>query len=189
MTEPELLPFYQHFYSESLFILPENMLAQTGSPESVPPETATAPLLTTEEDISGDILVSKSFYITGENKKGLVLLFSLPEKEFAVLPQNNFLTKILAAIQHTPADVAYVNLEPKYKVNIFDLSKETKVQQVVSFGKDLVDLATGFQIHLYKPAAIGQVPLLLADPLEYIENDVNRKKYLWSGLQAIFLNK
>ncbi|MGV3586805.1 MAG: hypothetical protein ACO1OF_07380 [Adhaeribacter sp.] len=189
MTEPELLPFYQHFYSESLFILPEQNPISESSPKSMSAQPEQPDIKPTQEVVSGDTLLPKKFYLTGENKKGLVLVFSLPEKEFATLPQNTFLTKILAAIQHTPADVAYVNLEPKYKVNIFDLSKETKVQQVVSFGKDLVDLATGFQIHLYKPAAIGQVPLLLTDPLEYIENDVNRKKYLWSGLQAIFLNK
>ena len=184
MAESELLPFYQHFYSESLFILPENNPAPTRNPEPAPVEIVTAPIT---EDINGDTLVTKKFYLTGENKKGLVLLFALPEKDFAALSKNVFLTKILAAIQHTPADVAYVNLEPGFKVNIFDLSKETKLQQVVAFGPDLVDLATGFQIHLYKPAAIGQVPLLLADPLHQIENDVNRKKYLWSGLQAIFL--
>ncbi|GEO06794.1 hypothetical protein AAE02nite_44580 [Adhaeribacter aerolatus] len=182
MAEPDLLPFYQHFYSEHLFVVPETGSANANIPAqpAVPPRP---------EVVSGDTPLTKKFYVSGENKKGLVLLFSLPAAEFATLPQNVFLTKVLAAIQHMPADVAYVNLEPGYKINIFDLSKETKLEQVVAFGKDLVDLAIGFQIHLYKPAAVGQVPLLLADPLEYIENDVNRKKNLWSGLQAIFLNK
>ena len=184
MAEEDLLPFYQQFFTENLFLIPET------SPEPAP-LVKTVPVqpevLTPEDAAMGDTTSLKRFTISGENKKGLVLLFSLPGEAFAVLPKNDFLTKILAAINHTPSDVAYINLEKQYAVNIFDLSKETKVQQVVAFGSSLIDLATGFQVNLYKPAGIGQIPLLLAEPLHLIENDVNRKKQLWSGLKAIFL--
>ena len=181
----DLLPFYQQFFTDNLFLVPETASGVAAATQTVPdkPATVTYP----EDATMGDTMAPKRFTILGDNKKGLVLLFSLSEKDFAALPQNVFLTKILAAIQHMSTDVAFVNLEPGFKLNIFDLSKETKLQQVVAFGQDLVDLAPGFNIQLYKPAAIGQVPLLLAEPLYQIENDVNRKKYLWSGLQAIFI--
>lgn len=183
MAEPTLLPFYQEFYTESLFLVPET--AGTGFNEPVIIKTETPPAIA--KLVNGDTPLPKKFLFVGENKKGLILVFSVSSSDFAILPDNNFLTKILAAIQHTPADVAYVNLEPGTKLNIFDLSKETKLQQVVAFGPNLIDMDSGAKINLYKPAAIGQVPLLLAEPLHQIETDVNRKKYLWSGLQAIFL--
>ncbi|MDB5262827.1 MAG: hypothetical protein JWQ14_2108 [Adhaeribacter sp.] len=181
MTDTDLLPFYQQFFTEHLFLVPEAAPVATPAPEvatAVDPDT---------EVFAGENQLSKMFLVTGENKKGLVLLFSLPEEAFAALPHNVFLTKILAAIQHTPEDVAYINLAHNYAINIFNLSRETKVQQVVAFGSGLIDLVPGTKINLYKPAAIGQSPLLLADPLHLIENDVNRKKLLWIGLQAMFL--
>lgn len=182
MAAPDSLPFYQQFFSESLFILPEGPAAT--APAQVVRLPDPAEIL---EATSGDTQEQKKYHLAGENKKGLVLLFSLPADQFAALPQHSFLTKILAAIQHTPADVAYVNLVPGYKLNLYHLSRETEVRQVVAFGPELLDLDAGHKINLYKPAAIGQIPLLLADPLAQIELEVNRKKYLWSGLQAIFL--
>jgi hypothetical protein len=187
VEEPDLLPFYREFFTENLFLVPEPASGTTPPTDSTKGQPVKLPAPEVAEAIMGDTPVAKKFLVLGENRKGLVLLFSLPAAAFAALPGNVFLTKILAAIQHTPADVAYVNLEQNFAVNIFDLGKETKVQQVVAFGSGLVDMAPGSKINLYKPAGIGQVPLLLADPLHHIENDVNRKKQLWSGLQSIFL--
>ena len=187
MAEAASLAFYQQFYTESLFLVPEPALTD--------PENLTLPIAPITDQQPGnpeqkpedETPAVKRFVVAGENRKGLALLFSLPAEAFAALPQNEFLNKILAAIQFAPADVAYVNIQPNYALNLFDLGKETKVQQVVAFGPRLLDLASGFQVNLYKPAGIGPTPLLIADPLQNIDNDVNRKKQLWSGLQAIFL--
>jgi len=187
MDEADVLPFYQHFFTETLFVLPEKVadsIPDSPAGSASAPPVAPAPSLALVDDGAP---ATKKFALNGQNKKGLALIFSLPEVDFASLPQNEFLTKILAAIQHTPLDVAYVNLPPNFALNLFDLSKVTQVNHVVAFGNGLVDLAPGFKINMYKPAGVGNVPLLLAEPLELIQNDVNRKKYLWSGLQAIFV--
>ena len=187
MAEADLLAFYQQFYTESLFIVPEQA---PGSPVLPPPANNSAlnqPDPEPAETDTGETLAAKKFTVTGQNKKGLALAFSLSEADFAVLPQNNFLIKILAAIQRKTDDVAYINLPRNVKLNLFDLTKQTPVQHLVVFGNALLDLDASFKVNLYKPAAIGNIPVLIADPLENIENDVNRKKLLWSGLQAIFI--
>lgn len=187
MAELDSLPFYQQFYTETIFILPEKEGGtNTISAPVALPANKVAPTTTLPEPLDDGAPTVRKFTFIGGNQKGLALLFSLPETDFAALPKNEFLTKILAAIQHTPADVAYVNIPPNTVLNLFDLTKETEVKRVVVFGENLLDLASGFKINLYKPAGIGPTPLLLADPLPKIEKDVNRKKLLWTGLQEIF---
>lgn len=181
MAEQYDLAFYQHLFNESLFLVLEQPAAAAPLPASLPMN-----IQPVSPPISGDTKPTKKFRVVGKNQKGLSLLFSLPEADFNVLPQNEFLTKILAAIQHAPDDVVYVNIQPNYALNIFDLKKEITVQHVVAFGKNLIDLAPGFNLNLYTPAVISDLPFLQAEPLATIENDVNRKKSLWNGLQVIF---
>jgi hypothetical protein len=94
---------------------------------------------------------------------------------------------VLSAIQRSPADVAFVNIRGGEKLRVLDLSRQTQLQHLVAFGPGLLDMAAEARIELYKPAAIGDIPLLLAHPLEDIERDVSKKKLLWNSLQAVFL--
>ena len=171
------LEFYQHFYTENLFLIPD---LHSTAPTKDSLSTAT-------EEINGDTQPVKKYNLLGENKKGLIIVVALPEKEFRALPQHEFLSKVLASIRHTPEDVAFINLASKEKLDTYKLSKETTVNQLLAFGPGLLDLDVNSKISLYKPASIGATPLLIADVLGDIENDVNKKKLLWNGLQTIFL--
>ena len=171
------LDFYQLFFTENLYLVPDH------EPENMP-----VPLpVPAAEDINGDTVPAKTYRILGENRKGLLIVVSLPESEFAQLPQHDFLTKVLASIKHTPSDVGFVNLPPQEKLDIYQVSKETTLNTLLAFGPGLLDMSSDSKIHLYKPASIGKIPLLIADVLTTIENDVNKKKSLWVGLQNIFL--
>ncbi|PIQ21216.1 MAG: hypothetical protein COW65_10435 [Cytophagales bacterium CG18_big_fil_WC_8_21_14_2_50_42_9] len=173
------LDFYQLFFTENLFLVPD--MNSPAYPEAaLPPATA-------DDDISGDTLPAKRYNLLGQNRKGLIITVALLEKEFQALPSNEFLTKVLVSIKHTLSDVAFVNLEPKEKLDIYLLSKETQINNLLVFGPGLLDMDANSKVHLYKPASIGNIPLLIADVLATIENDVNKKKLLWSGLQAVFL--
>ena len=174
------MELYRHLFDETLYLVPDSLqrsqrLAEAAA--SVPPE----------EPVSGDTLPRPAYRLLGENRKGLVIAVSMPEAEFQALPGNVFLTKVLAAIQHSPADVAFVNIQRGDKLLLFDLAKETTLRSLVAFGPGLLDMSPDSKVNLYKPASIGQVPLLLADPLSAVEPDVTKKKLLWAGLQAIFL--
>ena len=178
-TTAEELAFYQQLYTEHLFILPEPELASAPvTPEVISPE---------EIDRLGRTASLPKYPVLGENKKGLVLLVSMPEPAFQALPKNEFLIKIIGAIRYTPADVGFVNAHQTIPVNIHDLSKEVNLNHLLVFGKNILDMTADSRVSYYKPASIGRIPLLIAEELEAIELDVNKKKQLWAALQTIFL--
>lgn len=169
--------FYRHLFDETLFLLPDQPA------ESLRQTAPQRP----EEPVSGDTPAGPRYQLLGENRKGLVIAVSLPEEAFQALPRNEFLTKVLAAIQRSPADVAFVNMTPGQQLDTYELGKETQLNHLVAFGSGLVKMTADSKINPYKPASIGNVPLLVADPVAAIEADVNKKKLLWNGLQTIFL--
>lgn len=174
------MELYRHLFDETLYLVPDSQQRSQWLAEAA----AAAP---PEESVSGDTLPRPAYRLLGENRKGLVIAVSMPEAEFQALPGNVFLTKVLAAIQHSPADVAFVNIQRGDKLRIFDLAKDTTLRSLLAFGPGLLDMSPDSKVNLYKPASIGKVPLLLADPLSAVEPDVTKKKLLWAGLQAIFL--
>jgi hypothetical protein len=173
----ENIEFYRHLFDETLFLVPDQQVRDQRQAAAALPE----------DPVSGDTGTGPVYQLLGENRKGLVIAVSLSEKDFQALPQNEFLTKVLSAIQRSPADVAFVNIKRGEKLRVFDLAKETPVHHLVAFGPGLLDMTADSKISLYKPAGIGQVPLLIAEPLENIELDASKKRLLWIGLQAIFL--
>ncbi len=180
------LAFYQQLFTEQLYILPDPQPAiDLTIPEpKLEPETLSA----AEIEQLGSTAPVKIYPVIGENRKGLVLLFSLPEAAFRALPQNDFLIKIIGAIKYTPADVAFVNALTSKPVNILALSKEVDLAHLIVFGKNILDMTADSRVSYYKPASIGRTPLLIAEDLASIELDVNKKKQLWVALQTMFLN-
>ncbi|PSR57063.1 hypothetical protein AHMF7605_28060 [Adhaeribacter arboris] len=178
------LTFYQQLFTEPLFILPE---LNKEVPESLPKETEPELISPAEIAQLGSTTPVKKYPVIGENHKGLVLLVSLPEPAFQELPKNEFLVKILGAIKYAPNDVAYLNTLHLKPVNIYELSKAENLKHLIVFGKNILDMTADSKVSYYKPASIGRTPLLIAEELETIERDVNKKKQLWAALQAMFL--
>lgn len=181
--QAEGLAFYQQLYTEHLFILPEP--AQEVTPVVL---SVTTEVISKEEiDRLGSTAPVIKYPVLGENKKGLILLVSLPEPGFLALPKNEFLIKVLGAIRYTPQDVGYVNVPQTKSVNIHELSKEVNLNYLLVFGKNILDMTADSRVGYYKPASIGRTPLLIAEELAAIELDVNKKKQLWGALQQMFL--
>lgn len=177
------LAFYQQLFTEHLFILPDEL------PNVAPPLTSPEPEPISAEELErlGSTAPIKKFSLVGENQKGLIILVSLPEFAFQDLSKNEFLTKIIGAIKYTPSDVGYINAIDIKPVNIHDLSKEVSLANLLVFGKNILDMSSDSRVSYYKPASIGSTPLLIAEELEVIERDVNKKKQLWAALQSMFL--
>jgi hypothetical protein len=182
---PTDLAFYQQLYTEHLFILPDpHQEFASVAPVITPiPESISQ----AEIDQLGSTAPRKNFPVLGDNKKGLVLLVSLPEPAFEALLKNEFLIKIIGAIRYTPSDVGFVNALAVKPVNIHELSKEVNLNHLLVFGKNILDMTSDSRVSYYKPASIGRTPLLIAEELETIELDVNKKKQLWAALQQMFL--
>ncbi len=182
MTTAAELAFYQQLFTEHLFVLPETL--PPAPAVSVPEAETISPA---ELERLGSTMPINKYSLVGENKKGLVLLVSLPDAAFQALPKNEFLTKIIGAIRYTPADVGYINALHLKPINSHDLSKEVTVNHLLVFGKNILDMTADSRVSYYKPASIGRTPLLIVEELEAIERDVNKKKQLWAALQSMFL--
>ncbi|WP_299822054.1 hypothetical protein [uncultured Pontibacter sp.] len=122
----------------------------------------------------------------GENKKGVVILVTLPEDQFSKLPQLEFLNKILGAIGLKPTDVAYLNNVSGAIARFEDMQQELQVNYIISFASRLDTDLPHDKFTLYNPVMVGSVPVLFSQALAILENDVEHKKQLWGALQKVF---
>lgn len=122
----------------------------------------------------------------GENRKGVVILVTLPEEQFVQLPQLEFLNKILGAIGLKPSDVAYLNNVSGAIAKFEDMQQELQVNYIISFASRLDTELPHEKFTLYNPVLVGDVPIIFSQTLAMLEHDVEHKKQLWGALQKVF---
>ncbi|WP_299699526.1 hypothetical protein [uncultured Pontibacter sp.] len=128
----------------------------------------------------------KSFDLIGENRKGLIVLVTLPDSEFRALPQSQFLTKILAAIGFGPSDVAFVNNVSGAITKFEALRDTTKTNYIISFASRLDTDLPHEKFTLYNPVPVDSVPVVFSQSLAVLDGDQEQKKMLWGALQRVF---
>ena len=131
-----------------------------------------------EED--GDLKYS------GENKKGILVLFRNSTGELLNEKDEIFLKKIMEALKLKWEDAALLN----HHLFPFTL---TNISRHLSFGKAVVFGITPQQIGLqieavkYKQAVLNDVKMIFADSLATVaENKKKEKNMLWDSLQKMF---
>ncbi|WP_299757161.1 hypothetical protein [uncultured Pontibacter sp.] len=128
----------------------------------------------------------QKYKLTGENRKGVVVLVTLPETEYTQLPQLQFLQKILSAIGLKPEDVAYVN-NVSGELSLFEeLQQELQVNYIISFASRIETAFPHDKFTLYNPVKVDDVPVIFSQSLSMLEHNVEHKKLLWGALQKIF---
>jgi hypothetical protein len=128
----------------------------------------------------------KTFDVIGENRKGLIILVTLPDDAFKTLPQSLFLTKILAAIGFGPADVAFVNNVSGAIAKFEALRETTQTNYVISFASRLDTDLPHEKFTLYNPVPVDGVPIVFSQSLAVLDGDQEQKKLLWGALQRVF---
>ena len=128
----------------------------------------------------------KTFEVIGENRKGLVVLVTLPGTAFKALPQSEFLIKILAAIGFGPADVAFVNNVSGATTKFETLSATHRTNYILSFASRLDTELPHEKFTLYNPVLVGNVPVVFSQSLAVLDGDQDQKKLLWGALQRVF---
>lgn len=129
---------------------------------------------------------TKSFELIGENRKGLIVLVTLPDSEFRALPQSQFLTKILAAIGFGPSDVAFVNNVSGAITKFEALRETTQTNYIISFASRLDTDLPHDKFTLYNPVPVDGVPVVFSQSLAVLDGDQEQKKLLWAALQRVF---
>lgn len=215
LTPEQLNPeFLRHFMPETLYLLeadqvpvvsvPENAPAAVAEDKALPVIVETTQMESVEEASPApmppsapvpaipklpkveSIPLPKSFDLIGENRKGLIVLVTLPDPEFRALPQSQFLTKILAAIGFGPEDVAFVNNVSGAITKFEALRATTQTKYIVSFASRLDTDLPHEKFTLYNPVPVDGVPVVFSQSLAVLDGDQEQKKLLWGALQRVF---
>jgi hypothetical protein len=213
-TEQLNAEFLRHFMPETLYLIDQDQVPVVPAPAQAPvatviPAAQENPVLgkpVFEEAIQAPAPVPpsapvaaipklpkveitplpKAFDVIGENRKGLIVLVTLPDEAFRALPQSQFLTKILAAIGFGPADVAFVNNVSGAIAKFEALRETTQTNYVISFASRLDTDLPHDKFTLYNPVPVDGVPVVFSQSLAVLDGDQEQKKLLWGALQRVF---
>lgn len=206
--------FLRHFMPETLYLIEEDQVSVMSAPETVPAAAVSEQVVsvnakvqaseTAVEETSAPTPPSapaaaipklpkvettplpKSFDVIGDNRKGLIVLVTLPDADFKALPQSQFLIKILAAIGFGPSDVAYVN-NVSGAITKFETLRETmQTNYIISFASRLDTDLPHEKFTLYNPVSVDKVPVVFSQSLAVLDGDQEQKKLLWGALQRVF---
>lgn len=98
-----------------------------------------------------------------------------------------FLSKILKAIQlDLNANASLVILKNDHKGSLMEYLDSNREYNIVTFGINAISLNLQINTFLYKKVPIQNINLLFAHSLQDLQNDVPKKKKLWSELQELF---
>ncbi|RAU83234.1 hypothetical protein [Pontibacter arcticus] len=188
--------FLKNFLPETVYLVPEDVAVYTSVSAAMPaPDATPAPVPIVSEEKATPVLpkkpeveriTPKAFDVTGQNRKGIVVLVTLPDHEFKTLPKLEFLQKILTAIGLQTEDVAYVN-NISGQIAVFEeLHQLLPVNYIISFASRINTYLPHDKFTLYTPVKVADVPVVFSQSLAVIESDVEQKKQLWNSLKATF---
>ncbi|EJF11634.1 hypothetical protein [Pontibacter sp. BAB1700] len=195
--------FLKHFMPETLYLIEQDQVTvvsaaiptATEAPVIKPVHETAAPIPASPATVATDTPKlpkietapqPKSFDLIGENHKGLIVLVTLPDAAFRVLPQSQFLTKILAAIGFGPSDVAFVNNVSGAITKFEALRETTQTKYIISFASRLDTDLPHEKFTLYNPVPVDGVPVVFSQSLAVLDGDQEQKKLLWAALQRVF---
>ncbi len=195
--------FLKHFMPETLYLLDAEHVPVASVPEPavIPDFQLPAPVVVPEQKPAAPAAPAaaipklpkmqptpqpKSFDSIGENRKGLIVLVTLPDAAFKALPEDQFLTKILAAIGFGPEDVAFVNNVSGAVTKFEALRETTKTNYIISFASRLDTDLPHEKFTLYNPVPVDGIPVVFSQSLAVLDGDQDQKKLLWGALQRVF---
>lgn len=121
----------------------------------------------------------------GKNLKKILILFENPNQEKLPSAQELFLGKILHAVNLNFDDIALVNAARLDDALMRQVSDFDAIVQI-SFGVKNLGLDFKPDTPPYKIFKARAKTLLLADHLEAIERDKEKKVSLWTNLKSLF---
>jgi hypothetical protein len=118
----------------------------------------------------------------GHNSKNILLICKNYES------QEEFLSKIMKAVNiDLSEDTASWDCEKKGIPHWAELSKSGIFKKVILFGIQPAEIGLHIAIPFYKAIAWTTSEFLLADNLQTISEDKNKKQLLWSALKEMFV--
>lgn len=169
-NNPGFLPF---FFQEPVYVINEPESFNT-EPQD---ETHFAPTI---EEIS----------VKGENKKEILVLVQEKNTEFISPANEQLLIKILQAVKLSMDDIALVNLSNITSLppsHIAEALEKIPFHTLISFGAVVKEWSVSnfFSKYMVNTDDTNR-NILLADTLDELASDLQKKRSLWQCLQKLF---
>ena len=167
----------KYIYQEDLYIIdepePTHNAIEAGSNLEIPDD----------EQVIEQINEPKPVKYLGSNNKGILILVNDTESEFLNPHDLDFLMKIVeSGLKFSKMDIAIVNCVKYPYWQIFD---EVHHACIVAFGSHQTDMIQGLPKYQVFNQEEG-TKILLADDLNTVEGDKEKKMQLWKALQRMF---
>ncbi|QSE96848.1 DNA polymerase III subunit psi [Fulvivirga lutea] len=171
--------FLNYVFDDDLYIIdrPEVQKEALKEPETeYKKELETS---TSDEPVTKDISWPSSY--KGENNKHITILVNYPSEDHISNQDEEFLLKILSAVNLSLSDVAIINLA----------NNQCSLEQLTQFNTTKVLLFGSLEstpdLSNYQLTELSGIKIHKANSLGEIQNNVAEKKLLWGNLQKLFL--
>ena len=173
----------QHFITEDLFLLKEDMGIQPEVKESAPKNFSTPvgkPEIPEEKAIVAEIK-AEPINVRGNFEKGILIL----HEEESLKPEvMDMLVKMINAVGHSMNEVGLLN-SASLQDRTMEEFKNLNAHTVLKFGR-IKHPVNSILTTLYEVYSEDETEYLSADALSVISEDKNLKKKLWTALQVLF---
>ena len=133
-------------------------------------------------------VIAENVAYLGKNANHILILIKEPGHKYLAEEDLNFLSKILAAVQLTLADVAIVNCYENPAANYENLIEHLKPSKIIFFEVKAHELGFPLQFAAYKPQKYNGQTYLAAASLQFLQDNFEEKKQFWEALKQLFSN-
>ncbi len=130
----------------------------------------------------------KTLEFLGSNNQQILLLIEEPLHKYLAENDLAFLSKILAAVNTTLADVAIVNCYENTSVNYDNLMEHLKPSKIIFFEVKAAQLGFPLNFAPNKPQNYNGQTYLSTVSLKTLQESVADKKLFWTALKQLFTN-
>ncbi len=149
-----------------------------------------------ENYISNFEFIDFEVFVLPENKSELLIKNNAPDAAILIVyfnEQNNpelevLLKNILSAVNlEINKDIILLKTTPQTKYSFSSLQQKLPVKDFLFFGIHPTNFGLNYSIAPYQPLIRNNLRILFSNSLEEVNNDVNKKKALWSSLKEMYL--
>ncbi len=172
--------FLKEFLDEEIYVIEENPSASLSPKDEANPKIDEEKKLTQVHEPQ-ESYESQGLSYKGGNDKGIAILVHSKYETFINETNEQFLLKVLSAVDLSIEDVAIINIETQLQLSIEQL-RESGFNVCLIFG----ELSVAREHNRYEVIKNAGLTLLNCDSLTDISGNIALKKSLWTSLKSLF---
>lgn len=120
----------------------------------------------------------------GKDAKDLLIL--VQGDDAMIKSYQSLLENIMNSIGYALESEIYLSVTPDDLYDIIPFCEESKIQNIIDFGKNPGKLGLKIKPILYLPLKFSRIQFLYCDTIDKIHREKTMKNKLWSGLKKMF---